>query len=143
MTNSFTVRAATDKDVHELYLLNKEFNGITMAEQRILDSLQNSQEIIAVAEQGKSITGFGCAQRFNSFCYESSWGEITELYIRSEFRRQGIATLIISFLEETLCKRGVKTVKILTGQTNTPAIRTYSSLGYVQENEVFLLKTLM
>lgn len=64
------------------------------------------------------------------------------MYIQEQARRQGLAGLLIAFLEERLIARGVKTVKVLTGHDNYQAIRAYEKSGYALEDEVMLEKML-
>lgn len=59
------------------------------------------------------------------------------MYIQERARRQGLAGLLIAFLEEQLIARGVKTVKVLTGHDNHAAIGVYEKSGYKREDEVF------
>jgi len=130
-------------DANDLSRLNQAFNG---GEQRafadIMASLNDSTELIAVAEIEGKVIGFGCAQSFRSFCYNGLQGEITELYVAEAARRKGIATSLILYLEENLKKRGVESVKVLTGRTNKNAIKTYEQCNYQQDDELLLKKTL-
>nr|WP_249435710.1 GNAT family N-acetyltransferase [Paenibacillus sp. Marseille-Q4541] len=121
--------------------LNLEFNG---GEKRpvseIIKSLNSNNELVAVATIEDEVIGFGCAQSFKSFCYIEAYGEITEMYVQESARRKGVATSLISYLENQLHSLGVKTVKILTGRNNIPAIKAYELSGYVQDDEVLLIK---
>lgn len=114
--------------------------GMTSAD--IIESLNDSAELIAVAEIGGKVVGFGCAQSFRSFCYNGLQGEITELYVAEAARRKGIATSLIFYLEENLKKRGVKSVKVLTGRRNNAAIKTYEQCNFHQDDEQLLKKKL-
>jgi ribosomal protein S18 acetylase RimI-like enzyme len=137
------VRLATINDADALSRLNFEFNG---GEKRpvaeIIQSLNSSNELVAVATLKGEVIGFGCAQSFKSFCYNEAFGEISEMYVKESARRKGLATSLISFLEDQLRSRGVKTVKILTGGDNQIAIKTYELSGYVKDDEVMLEKNL-
>ncbi len=137
------IRLASPSDANELSRLNQEFNG---GEQRpssdIIESLNDSAELIAVAEIGGKVVGFGCAQSFRSFCYNGLQGEITEMYVAEAARRKGIATSLIFYLEEYLKKRGVKSVKVLTGRRNNSAIKAYERCNYHQDDELLLKKKL-
>ncbi|MBP1989608.1 ribosomal protein S18 acetylase RimI-like enzyme [Paenibacillus eucommiae] len=137
------IRLASPSDANELSRLNQEFNG---GDQRpaadIIESLNDSAELIAIAEIGGKVVGFGCAQSFRSFCYSGLQGEITELYVAEAARRKGIATSLIFYLEECLKKRGVKSVKVLTGRRNHAAIKTYEQCDYHKDDELLLKKKL-
>jgi ribosomal protein S18 acetylase RimI-like enzyme len=104
--------------------------------------LNKSNELIAVAITNGKVVGLGCAQSFQSFCYKELQGEITEMYVKEAARRKGIASSLISCLEENLRERGVKSIKVLTGRGNEAAIKTYEHFNYVKDDELLLKKKL-
>ncbi|WP_342422434.1 GNAT family N-acetyltransferase [Paenibacillus sp. FSL E2-0178] len=144
MDSVANVRLASLTDAEDLSRLNQEFNGgAPRPAAKIIEHLNiNHNELIAVAEINGRIVGFGCAQCFSSFCYDEPYGEITELYVEEAARRKGIAIAIISCLEENFRERGVKSIKVLTGRSNTAAIRTYEQCSYVKDDEQMLEKRL-
>ncbi|WP_306433991.1 MULTISPECIES: GNAT family N-acetyltransferase [Paenibacillus] len=132
---------ATIDDAEALSRLNQAFNGGELRPvSEIIESMNRSDEFIAVATMNGKVAGFACAQRFESFCYREAQGEITEMYVEPSVRRQGLAASMISLLEEMLAACGVKNIKILTGSDNAAAIKTYERCGYVQDNELLLQK---
>lgn len=134
------IRKATEEDAAELAVLDSEFNGDTVRLEHIIECLENNREIIAVASLDSEIIGFACAQYFKSFCYEDLQGEITELYVREEFRRMGAASALISYLERQLNSIGVEEIKIITNARNDVAKSVYESRGYRLKNWVVLVK---
>ncbi|MEK4515904.1 GNAT family N-acetyltransferase [Paenibacillus sp. FSL H8-0122] len=144
MNSAPHARLATATDAEALSRLNQEFNGgAPRSPAKIIEHLHtNRNELIAVAELNGAIMGFGCAQSLHSFCYDEPYGEITELYVEEAARRQGVARAIMSCLEENLQERGVTSIRILTGRTNTAAIQFYEHCHYVQDDEQLLEKQL-
>lgn len=136
------VRIAVASDSIALADLNTKFNGAGRSPMDIEKSLKKTQEIVVVAVLSDEVVGFACAQYFKSFCYPDLQGEITEMYVEETSRRQGMATLMIPFLEKELKNMGVKTVKILTGGSNLKAIKFYEKTGYIQEDDLVLQKRL-
>ncbi|KOY17406.1 GNAT family N-acetyltransferase [Paenibacillus xylanivorans] len=136
------IRWANATDAEELLKLNDAFNGVGTSIEEVIDSLALSNELIALAVIDDQAVGFACAQYFKSFCYRGLQGEITEMYIAEAARRRGLATLLIAFIEEELRERGVTNVKILTGQRNEMAIKTYVKSNYARTEEVLLQKKL-
>jgi len=137
------IRLATKADAEDLSRLNHEFNGgDRRAVSEILHSLNHSNELVAIAVLNGETMGFACAQSFSSFCYDELQGEITEVYVRASARRQGLATAMITLLEEKLYNRGVREIKVLTGKTNDKAIKVYESLKYEMKNERLFYKEL-
>ncbi|WP_338786354.1 GNAT family N-acetyltransferase [Metabacillus sp. FJAT-53654] len=136
-----SVRLATIKDAEELSRLNQAFNGSARRIQsEIIQSMERSNELIAVAILNEKIVGFACAQSYESFCYRELQGEITEMYIEKTARRLGFATSLIKLLENNLLDRGVREIKILTNRTNSAAIKTYEKCNYVQDEVILFEK---
>lgn len=136
------IRWANANDAEDLLNLNDAFNGVGTSLEEVKDSLALSNELIALAVIDGQAVGFACAQLFKSFCYRGLQGEITEMYIAEVARRRGLATMLIAFIEEELSARGVTRVKILTGQRNEMAIKTYEKSNYTRTEEVLLQKKL-
>lgn len=136
------IRWANENDAEDLLKLNDAFNGVGTNMEEVKESLALSNELIALAVIDGQAVGFACAQYFKSFCYRGLQGEITEMYIAEVARRRGLATLLIAFIEEELKARGVTSVKILTGQSNERAIKTYEKSNYARTEEVLLQKKL-
>ncbi len=124
------VRMARAKDASALAEMNRVFNGPTIAPSAISASLRNAGELVAVALIHGVPAGFLCAQIHDSFCYHAPYAEITEVFVREEFRRMRVATRMIAFMEERLARRRVAHLHILTGVRNRPARALYEGLGY-------------
>ncbi len=139
------IRLATETDAEALEQLNIAFNGpgeTNLA--HIRASLrENRQEAVVVDEEGGTLTGFLCLQIRRSFCYDACVPEITELYVRPEYRRQGIARRMLLFAEEH-CQRqySCQGLDLLTGDDNRIAQAVYRSLGYAPDGELHLSKAL-
>ena len=137
------VRIATLQDAEQLEILNNEFNGegeTTM--DNIRSSLANNkQEVIVVDEQNGELSGFVCIQLKKSFCYDDYMPEITEVYVKPQYRRNGIARAMITYAEE-YCKSHYPLHKfeLLTGVENDDAQSVYAKLGYSEDGELHLAK---
>lgn len=139
------VRIATVQDAEQLELLNNEFNGeVETTLNSIKDSLaDNKQEVIVVHEQNGELTGFVCVQLKRSFCYDDYMPEITEVYVKPQYRRNGVARGMIIYAEE-YCKSHYPLHKfeLLTGAENDVARIVYANLGYCEDAELHLAKKL-
>ena len=101
------IRLASVGDVGELERLNAEFNGKgkTTEESIRASLLTNRREIVIVADgNGGRLAGFVCVQLKKSFCYDEYIPEITEVYVRPEYRGRGVAREMLSFAQE-YCKK--------------------------------------
>ena len=137
------VRIATAQDAEQLEILNKEFNGDG---ETSLDNIRaslaaNKQEVIVVDEQNGELTGFVCVQVKKSFCYDDYMPEITEVYVKPKYRRNGVATAMITYAEE-YCKShfSLHKFELLTGVENDVARIAYAKLGYCEDAELHLAK---
>ena len=136
------IRLANSSDAAELKKLNDAFNGEECNTVELVKEslISNEQEIVYVAADGNKLVGFCCGQILKSMCYPSNYGEITELYVIDEYRRQGIGRQLLKATENELNKRGVNHLHILTGDKNTVAQALYKSNGYVKTSEVLFDK---
>ena len=137
------VRIAIIQDAEQLEILNNEFNG---EGETTLDNIRialanNKQEVIVVDEQNGELTGFVCVQLKKSFCYDDYMPEITEVYVKPQYRRNGIAQAMITYAEE-YCKGHYPLHKfeLLTGAENNVARIAYAKLGYCEDGELHLAK---
>jgi len=142
MNASVSIRRANERDAEELVRLNRAFNEVEMAVEKVRESLTQSSEIVAVALIDGQPVGFACAQYQRSFCYPVAHGEITELYVQIDARRKGLATSLIRFLENELRSRGISSVRVITGTQNATAIQVYEKSNYVRQDHLVLSKVL-
>ncbi len=125
-----SVRLATNKDADGLAEMNRAFNGPQIEAQAIASSLVKGNEYVAVAHCNGVPIGFACAQIHESFCYHRPYAELTELYVKDGFRRQGAGTKLVCFMEGRLRKERVVHMHILTGARNKAGRCLYEGLGY-------------
>lgn len=101
------IRLASVGDAGELERLNAEFNGKgkTTEESIRASLLTNRREVVIVADgNGGRLAGFVCVQLKKSFCYDEYMPEITEVYVRPEYRGRGVAREMLTFAQE-YCKK--------------------------------------
>ena len=137
------IRKATADDAEQLSILNTEFNGDgeTTLENIRNCLMNNYQEVVIVDDEKGKLTGFVCVQLKKSFCYDDYMPEITEVYVRPEYRKQRIASRMIRFAEE-YCRKNypLQKFELLTGEKNMIAQLLYDKLGYKNDHELHLSK---
>ncbi|MEG6613289.1 GNAT family N-acetyltransferase [Pseudoclostridium thermosuccinogenes] len=138
------LRIATGEDVGNLFEMNEEFNGKNCTTKELMRSSidSNEQEVVSIAYIDGVAAGFICGQSIRSMCYDKCYVEITELYVREEYRRQGIATKLINYIENIFEERNIKEFQLFTGKDNTAARAFYEKLGYKKIDEVMYKKKL-
>ena len=142
MNESITVRLARETDAEALFRLNRAFNGEDAAGlERIRQCLrENPMEMVAIAFVEDTPAGFLCGQRLRSMCYDVDYVEITELFVAEEFRRRGVASRLMGFLEGYYREQGIHAFQLFTGGDNRTAQALYAKLGFFRTDEVFLRK---
>lgn len=132
---------AESSDINALYNLNKAFNGDCTTEELITDSLQNNkQEIVLIAYADDNPAGFICGKICRSMCYNTLHGEVGELYVHEEYRRQGIAKKLIERIEAEFKQNNICIVDIATSIGNHTAQAFYSSCGYTGKTRLIYRK---
>ncbi|GFN30272.1 GNAT family N-acetyltransferase [Paenibacillus xylaniclasticus] len=137
-----SVRRAYITDAPDLVRLNEAFNGVRISEEEVRESLLRSNELVAIALLDEHPAAFACAQYFESFCYRELRGELTEMFVEPSARGQGLASMLMAYMEEELRSRGVKHVKVLTGADNDIAIKAYERFDYTRKEEAVLMKNI-
>ena len=130
-------------DAAHLGMLNDEFNGEgeTTIENIKKSLISNHQEIVIVDDENGILTGFVCVQLKKSFCYDEYMPEITEVYVKPEYRNRGIASKMIDFAEDYCIKNyPLHKFELLTGSENAIAQLVYGKLGYSNDQELHLSK---
>ena len=137
------IRKATVNDAEQLSILNTEFNGAgeTTVENIRNCLADNCQEVVIVDDEKGELTGFVCVQLKKSFCYNDFMPEISEVYVRPEYRRRKIASRMILFAEKKKKKNyPLHKFELLTGGKNLIAQLVYDRLGYKNDHELHLSK---
>ncbi len=134
------IRKALPKDAPALKELNYEFNNVLVSEAKIIHEINKKHEIILVAVNEDLPIAFACGQIKDTFCYNYKDGEITELYVREDYRKNGIATRMVTFLENMFKSKSCNHISLLTGSANINAQRLYKKCGYEFKDKVVMVK---
>ena len=62
--------------------------------------------------------------------HEPGVAEVKRVYVAPEFRRQGLAQLLMAALEESAAVAGVRSVVLNSGSRQPEALALYAALGY-------------
>ncbi|WP_124099202.1 GNAT family N-acetyltransferase [Ruminococcus sp. Marseille-P6503] len=141
---NFKVRKAEVSDAGQLFQLNEIFNGEGATDFELLKQslIKNDQEEVFVAESGGKLVGFCCVQIFKSMCYKNFYAEITELFVDEKFRRLGVATAVIGYIEEYFKGKNLAGYQLFTSDKNTNAQACYEKSGFARSREIMYRKRL-
>ena len=81
---------------------------------------------VVVAYQNETAVGCGCFKKFNEDSIE-----IKRMFVKEEFRGQGIASRILYELEKWGFEQKYSYAFLETGNKQLPAIEMYQNLGYM------------
>jgi ribosomal-protein-alanine N-acetyltransferase len=123
--NTLGIREFENESIPEvLSILAKSPEAAHWSEQAIADALRASPGYHHVGIVGGQIAGFICGRRI------AVEGEILNLAVRPEFRRQGIGHALVSAILERFDRDGVRQVFLEVRESNHAAISFYKRLGF-------------
>ena len=81
-----------------------------------------------------------------TFAYDLEFGgrvaTITDFYVRPEYRRSGLGTQTVAFLENALRLHGVKTLELQVERANREAFLFYRRRGFHEHDRIPMSKSL-
>ena len=96
---------------------------------RIKKLISNKSKNVVVARNIDELVGFGI------MTYENDQANLDLLGVKVSYRRQGIGTLVVNWLEEVANLGGVYNVYVQVRKTNQSAIKFYQKLDYLVIDE--------
>ena len=135
-------RLATLDDVNDLFLLNALFENKTTIELLKKSLVENNREVVCIAFVDGTAAGYCTGLIVESMCYSQNRADIESLYVRDEYRNQGVGRALMTCLEEALAARGICHFHIVTRKDNKGSSALYTSLGYNVTGEILFDKTI-
>lgn len=131
-TTALVVRAITAADEAALAQLFTEFNGLPITAEQMHERLLKSRgiEYPVIAQLGEVVVGFASLRLVHYLGEDAPYAELSELYVQSAYRRQGVARALIQALETQARTVGASGWAVLTGTDNTAALAFYEALGF-------------
>ena len=126
------VREATFADADVLAELIGLFNGPQVRSERTLERLTACAgvERAQLAEVDGFVVGFGCVRIVPALADDRPHAELTELYVRPEWRRRGVGRQLLAAAEACAEATTAEHLVLLTGLSNHDAQAFYRALGY-------------
>ena len=145
MKEKFIVKEATLNDadkIGEVFDLYRQFykqpSDITACTQYISDRLKNKEATIFFIENdGGACLGF--TQLYITFDSVRLSKKIIlyDLYVRSEYRKKGIARILMNTAKSFAQHSGVGSIELSTAKDNKIAQSLYESLSYERDNKFY------
>jgi ribosomal protein S18 acetylase RimI-like enzyme len=126
-----TVREATEADAQVLAELNDAFNGVQRSAEQIREQMRaaESAETILLAEELGSTLGFLCFQALGSVCYDTTWVEITELYVVPAHRGHGAGRALVEEAMRRAEEADASELLLRTNVKNSVAQNLFARIG--------------
>ncbi len=129
------VREADTNDAPAICKICAEDLGYECSEEFVLNRLKNldgGREAVFVAEIGGALAGFVHAEMYK-LLYSEPMINILGLAVSSEHRRQGVGKALISRAENWGKERGIKIVRLNSGNSRKEAHEFYRAMGFDDE----------
>jgi ribosomal protein S18 acetylase RimI-like enzyme len=142
------VRPATSTDARALLDMMASFNvveGIAFDPGVVEPALQRllatpALGVVLVAVRGEDHAGYAVV----TFSYDLEFAGrdafVTELFVRSQYRRAGFARQLLAAIEARADADGVHALHLLALPDNEPALSLYESAGFSRSPRVMLTK---
>lgn len=123
--SDFFIEKMSREDVAQVEAIEQSIFSVPWSEKSFIDACETPENVYIVCKQNGRVAG-----------YCGMWtvlgeGNITNMAVAPEYRRQGIAELLMKHMEKTaLEKNGVDVFFLEVRQSNTPAISLYEKMGY-------------
>jgi aminoglycoside 6'-N-acetyltransferase I len=130
------VREAGLEDAGAVHDLLYEFNGEALSPDALTRRMQQTAglESVFLAEQGGRPTGLLVLRVVPTISDAQDWAEITELFVRPPFRRQGIGTVLVRAALERSRVRGCIELNLLVDPANVEALAFYRACGFRRDS---------
>ena len=100
----------------------------------IYDIWNDPEQEIVVADADGIICGFAVVHHIykaeNPFMFERDFIDVDEFCVDERFRRQGIATEIITFIKDYTKETGFKRIELNMWEFNQGALEFYEAVGF-------------
>ena len=96
------------------------------SENSVASELKNPLSLWLVALDGETVAGYVGSQSVEGEA------DMMNVAVHPEYRRRGIARMLINELTDALAKQGVHSLALEVRSSNAPAIALYEQLGFFQ-----------
>ena len=128
------IELASLVDAREIALISREEielgTGWRWTQNKVEHSINNPNVNVIVAKNEQTLLGFGIMK------YDEETANLDLLAVKQDFRRKGVASKVIHWLEAVALNAGIKSISVQVIEFNINAQRLYSKLGFVPVSKV-------
>ena len=127
-----TVRAAGPADAPAVAELLVEFDGEGLSPEALARRMAEVEglETAFLGEWNGEAAGLLVLRTMPTLSGADDWAEITEMYVRPQFRRRGIGRALVEAALDFGRKRGCREFHLLVDPSNEPGQAFYVELGF-------------
>ncbi len=127
-----TVRAAGPADAPAVAKLLVEFNGEGLPAEALARRMEEVQDLETafLGEWSGEAAGLLVLRLTPTLSGVDDWAEITEMYVRPQFRRKGIGRALMEAALDCGRRRGCREFHLLVDSSNVAAQAFYTELGF-------------
>ena len=114
----------TDAQIDRLYEIEQTCFGDSWTRQMLLEELLSPLSVLCTEQRGGTVIGFALGR------VAADEGELFQIGVLPEFRRQGAALSLLERFHEELRSRGASCCFLEVRSRNAPAIALYERSGY-------------
>ena len=115
------------EDVKKVAMIEQECFSLPWSEEALLESMLQNYSYFVVAQAGEDIAGYG------AIYVVAGEGEIINIAVKSDCRRNGIGEAIVKALLVESEKRQAESVILEVRQSNESAISLYERCGFEKQ----------
>lgn len=125
--SNIVIRKMQREDLPEVCAIEKDNFSLPWSEKSFLESMERNDTVFLVALNGEEVAGYlGC------YCVAGE-GEITNVAVKSSYRRQGIGGKLLETLYEEAKVLHTQEFFLEVRESNEAAIGLYARQGFVKE----------
>ncbi len=133
LRESITIEFAAVSDATAIGALSQEYIeyglGWSYTPRRIRSLISDGAKNVIVARDGGKLVGFGI------MTYREENANLDLLAVKTRYRRRGVGTQIVEWLEEVATTAGIQNVFVQVRETNHSAIEFYRKLSFYKIDE--------
>ena len=146
-----TFKKITENEIYVVLEMMAEFNAIDHYPFDVEKSNRNLLHLVLneslgkgwILEADRHVCGYVILTYGFSFEHNGKDGLIDELYLKSEFRRQGLGKKTMEFIEQEAFRLGVNVVHLEVEPHNKGGTELYSKNGYKDAGRILLSKKIV
>jgi ribosomal-protein-alanine N-acetyltransferase len=126
--NNITLKSALLDDAKNIAMVEGECLNVAWSEKSIYESISSGNyKFFIASDKGKTVGSGGIMILFEE-------AEITNIAVLKDYRRCGIASMLLSLLLDEAFSRGCESAFLEVAKNNVPALKLYEKFGFEKIN---------